>query len=256
MFKEYEYRRNYQMEFLLVGTIHFGETPDVVSFTDEDKRLIKQQDIEKLIETLAQYAPDQIFVEYPFSMQDQLTKLYIAEDASDPFKQNEIYQIAFQLAKKLKHPTVYAVDWNEDIPGLASLDDVAAGPCAAEFSEIMKVANNQFEIMTTALRNGSLIELYEKINTDEFNQANHNIYLQLMQLSDEQAFNWTVNYWYYRNLKIAQNICKALTPESKRAVILIGSGHNYLVKQQLQEYESFKVTNFADFLALNPVITK
>ena len=41
------------MEFLLVGTIHFGETPDVVSFTDEDKRLIKQQDIEKLIETVA-----------------------------------------------------------------------------------------------------------------------------------------------------------------------------------------------------------
>lgn len=244
------------MEFLLVGTIHFGETPDEVSFTDEDKRLIKQQEIEQLVETLVQYAPEQIFVEYPFSMQDQLTKLYIDEDASDTFKQNEIYQIAFQIAKKLKHPTVYAIDWNEDIPGLASLDDVAAGPCAAEFSEIMKVANKQYEETTTALRNGSLIELYEKINTDEFNQTNHNIYLQLMQLSDEHAFNWTVNYWYYRNLKIVQNIRKALIPESERAVILIGSGHNYLVKQQLQEHESFNVTNFADFLALTTAAKK
>lgn len=189
-------------------------------------------------------------------MQDHLTRLFMNDDVSEAFKQNEIYQIAFTLAKQLKHPAVYAVDWNEDIPGLASLDDVAAGPCAAEYSEIMNLANKQYEEMSTVLRKGSLIELYEKINTDEFSQANHNIYLQLMQLEDVHAFNWTVNYWYYRNLKIVQNIRKALTPESGRAVILIGSGHNYLVKQQLQEHESFNVINFADFLDLNPMEKK
>lgn len=49
------------MEFLLIGTIHFGETPDVVSITEEDKQHIRQQEIKMLVETLAQYAPDQIF---------------------------------------------------------------------------------------------------------------------------------------------------------------------------------------------------
>lgn len=244
------------MEFLLVGTMHFGETPDVVSMNEEEKSLIKQKEIEQLIEILAQYEPDQIFVEYPLTMQEQLTKLYIENQVSDAFKQNEIYRIAFQLAKKLGHPTVYAIDWNEEIPGLASLDDVATGPSAQEFQKLMAWANEQQNEMTAILRNGSLIELYEKMNTAEVNQMNHNIYLQLMQLSDENAFNWTVNYWYYRNLKIVQNIRKALKSQSKRAIILIGSGHNYLVKQQLQEYESFNVIYFADFLALTTAAKK
>ncbi|MEK4080608.1 DUF5694 domain-containing protein [Solibacillus sp. FSL K6-1126] len=69
----------------------------------------------------------------------------------------------------------------------------------------------------------------------------------LVGTDDEIAFEWISKYWYYRNLRIARNIKKSILPETKRSVILYGSGHNYLLKQLLEEDESIKVIQYGDW---------
>ena len=55
---------------------------------------------------------------------------------------------------------------------------------------------------------------------------NHQLYVDLMSIPDERAFDLVVNYWYYRNLKIVQNINKSLKADTKRAIVLCGGAHN------------------------------
>jgi len=234
------------MEILLVGTIHLGYTPDLNDFSEEDKRKFGETHFEQLTNDLAAFKAEQIFVEYPFSLQEQLHSYYASNDVSDEFKQNEIYQIAFRLAKKMGHDLVYAVDWNEEVPGLIDFGELAHGPSKEEFEQLMSRIAAMMESEQTMIQQGDIIQLFKSMNTKEYNKLGHQIYIDMMGFSDERAFDWVVNYWYYRNLKIGQNIKKSLKPNTKRAIVLCGAGHNYLLNQQLEEHAHITVINYGD----------
>ena len=84
------------MEILLVGTVHLGYTPDLNQLSEEDKGKFGETHFEQLTNDLTSFNAEQIFVEYPFILQEQLHTAYASNDVSDEFKQNEIYQIAFR----------------------------------------------------------------------------------------------------------------------------------------------------------------
>ena len=234
------------MEILLVGTVHLGYTPDLNQLSEEDKSKFSETHFEQLTNDLALFNAEQIFVEYPFTLQEQLHSAYTSNEVSNEFKQNEIYQIAFRLAKKMGHDSVYAVDWNEKIPGIINLGELANGPSKEEFQQIMSRAATMMENEKIWIQQGDIIHLFKSLSTKENNVLNHQLYVDLMSLSDERAFDWVVNYWYYRNLKIVQNIKKSLKPNTKRAIVLCGAAHNYLVGQQLEEHADITVINYGD----------
>ena len=234
------------MEILLVGTVHLGYTPDINQLSEEDKRKFGETHFEQLTNDLASFKAEQIFVEYPFTLQEQLHHAYESNDVTDEFKQNEIYQIAFRLAKKMGHDSVYAVDWNEEVPGLIDLGELANGPSKEEFQQIMSRAAAMMESENTWIQQGDIIQLFKSLNTKENNKLGHQIYIDMMGFSDDRAFDWVVNYWYYRNLKIVQNIKKSLKANTKRAIVLCGAGHNYLVGQQLEDHVDITVINYGD----------
>ncbi|WP_430010637.1 DUF5694 domain-containing protein [Metasolibacillus fluoroglycofenilyticus] len=60
-------------------------------------------------------------------LQKQLNTIYHSTDWNTDFKENEIYQIGFRLAKMLKHNTIYAVDWNEQPDDSIDLGLIAKG---------------------------------------------------------------------------------------------------------------------------------
>ncbi|WP_339171445.1 DUF5694 domain-containing protein [Solibacillus sp. FSL R5-0691] len=232
------------MEILLVGTCHLSDTSDLNTLSVKDKRKYNDRDFEKLAIDLAKFQADQVFVEYPFHLQEYLNSVYRSaevEEVNEDFKENEIYQIGFRLAKKLGHDAIYAVDWNEQPEESIDLGLVAEGQSKTEFEEIMNRVQFVLEKLSTIIQQGDIIELYKYINTQQYNVNDHQVYVDLMQLDDKIAFEWVTKYWYYRNLKIVRNIKKSTLPETKRAVILYGSAHNYLLKQLLEEDESIKV---------------
>lgn len=238
------------MEILLVGTFHLADTSDLNALSEKDKSKYSDSDFEQLAIDLAKFQADQVFVEYPLHLQEHLTSIYSSaevDEINEAFKKNEIYQIGFRLAKMLGHDAIYAVDWNEQPEESIDLSLVAEGKSKAVFDEIMGRMKMVLEKLSTIIQQGDIIELYKHINSYENIVNDHQVYLDFMQLDDEIAFEWVTKYWYYRNLRIVRNIKKSLLPETKRAVILYGSGHNYLLKQQLEDDKAIKVIQYGDW---------
>ncbi|MFS0877398.1 DUF5694 domain-containing protein [Solibacillus isronensis] len=238
------------MEILLVGTFHLADTSDLNTLSEKDKSKYSDSDFEQLAIDLAKFQADQVFVEYPIHLQEHLTSIYSSaevDEINEAFKKNEIYQIGFRLAKMLGHDAIYAVDWNEQPEESIDLSLVAEGKSKAVFDEIMGRMKMVLEKLSTIIQQGDIIELYKHINSYENIVNDHQVYLDFMQLDDEIAFEWVTKYWYYRNLRIVRNIKKSILPETKRAVILYGSGHNYLLKQQLEDDKAIKVIQYGDW---------
>ncbi|MEK5185362.1 DUF5694 domain-containing protein [Solibacillus sp. FSL W7-1324] len=238
------------MEILLVGTFHLGDTSDMNELSEKDKSKYSDNDFEQLANDIAEFQADQVFVEYPFLLQEHLTSVYRSAEVyeiNEAFKGNEIYQIGFRLAKKLGHDAIYAVDWNEQPEESLDLGLVAEGISKTEFEEIMNRVKLVLEKDSTIIQQGNIIELYKHINSHEYIVNDHQVYVDLMQLDDEIAFEWVTKYWYYRNLRIVRNIKKSILPETKRAVILYGSAHNYLFKQLLEDGKAIKVIPYGDW---------
>lgn len=235
------------MEILLVGTIHLGYTPDVNTLSENDTDKYSDIHFEQLTNDLAKFKADQVFVEYPFELQKQLNDVYRSNDVNEGFKENEIYQIGFRLAKKLGHKKIYAVDWNEQPEQSINLELVAEGKSKIEYEEIMERIEIVINKLSSIIQQGDIIKLYKYINSQEYTTNDHKVYVDLMQLEDEMAFEWVSKYWYYRNLRIVQNIKRSIKSEAKRAVILYGAGHNYLIKQQLEDDPSIKVIQYGNW---------
>lgn len=238
------------MEILLVGTFHLADTSDLNALSEKDKSKYSDSDFEQLANDLAKFQADQVFVEYPLHLQEHLTSIYYSaeiDEINEAFKKNEIYQIGFRLAKMLGHDAIYAVDWNEQPEESIELGLVAEGKSKTEFEEIMNRVKIVLEKLSAIIQQGDIIELYKHINSNEYIVNDHQVYLDLMQLDDEIAFEWVTKYWYYRNLRIVRNIKKSILPETKRAVILYGGGHNYLLKQLLEDDKAIKVIQYGDW---------
>jgi len=130
---------------------------------------------------------------------------------------------------------------------LINLGIVAEGKSKDKYEEIMGRINIGINKLFSIIQQGDIIKLYKYINSREYIANDHKVYLDLMQLEDEIAFEWVSKYWYYRNLRIVQNIKKLIKPETKRAVILYDAGNNYLIKQQLEDDPSIKVLQYSDW---------
>jgi hypothetical protein len=234
------------MEIMLLGTMHIAmdNKIDVVHLSDEDKTVYREQDFQQFVHLLASYEPDQIFVEIPAASQDGLDALYqryIQEEHT--LQYNETEQIAFRLAKRLQHEKLWAIDWNESLPHIPDIDDLSSD---AGFQHIMKKANAHMRLFSTAMKEKSMFETFQLLNSEEQTKKDHDIYVNLMMLDDENAFEWVANYWYYRNLKMAKNIRSSIKETSTRVLVLAGAGHNYLLKQFLSEVPGYTVVNFGE----------
>lgn len=244
------------MEILLLGTIHLEETTDYIQLSDETKGKLVDEQFEILTNDLATFQPNQIFVEYPFSLQVNLDTLYQNYLKTNSLFKNEIYQIGFRLAKRLQHEKIYAVDWNEAIPGLKELDAISDEHSVYEFQQILTRASEQMKTISSKLNAGNIIELFKFINSPKQTRLDHQTYSDLMILNDEIAFEWVANYWYYRNLKIVQNIRKSIEQGTQRALILYGAGHNYLLQQLLEDIPEITVIPYSDYTSnhQNPML--
>lgn len=233
------------MELLLLGTIHLGATTDAVQMDEASRNKLNNEQFEELVEVLQQYEPEQIFVEYPLDYQQELDReyeAYINEDAL--LKRNEVHEIGFRLAKKLNLSRIHTVDWNEEI--VEDFESITEEKSVQQLQEIFGRAAVLMEQITEKVKCGDIIKLFQWINSKEQVKLNHQIYVDLLQMEDEIAFNWVVNYWYYRNLKIVKNIMAVKKQGLKKGLILYGVGHNYLLKQFLEEIDGVTVRSFGE----------
>ena len=234
------------MEILILGTEHFESTGDYVQLSEDEKNSLNDEHFEKLVNTLVPFNPSQIFTEELAENEKELHHYYVSDEVSESFKRNEIYRIAFALGRKLQLPTINAVDWNKFDGSVPSFDKMLEGPDSEVVKEIIDKYISK-DIMKKDLLKEDLLKYICHINSEEFIKVSHDVYVELMEVSDD-AFEWVTRYWYYRNLKIVNNIKHAWKKDTERAVLLIGGSHTYLIRQALLDDERFNVITYDEWI--------
>lgn len=234
------------MELLILGTAHFESTGDYAQLSENEKSNLKDEQFDKLVDTLIPFKPTQIFTEALAENEEKLHYYYVSDEVSESFKRNEIYRIAFALGRKLQLPTINAVDWNKFDGSVLSFDKMLEGQDSKVIKEVIDKYLSK-DIMKEDLLKEDLLKYIRQLNSEEYIKVAHDIYVELMEVSDD-AFEWVTRYWYYRNLKIVNNIKRAWQKETERAVLLIGGAHTYLIRQALLDDERFNVITYDEWM--------
>lgn len=166
-------------QIVLLGTAHFtGVAPDILS----EKR---QEELEVVAKRIADWEPDQYFVECPFGHQTALDSVYSVYrggnyDLSDPgglVGRGEIYQLGFRTAARAELNGVECVDAKTSVP----------------YDRAQEVAEEH---------NPELLESYRQYSDTTFDRgslfADHTIREALLTLNTEQKLWETYKkYLYY-----------------------------------------------------------
>ncbi|MBA4850140.1 DUF5694 domain-containing protein [Emticicia sp. BO119] len=258
-----------KIQIAFLGVFHMGETPDYKqgSLTDllsSDR----QHQISEVVESLAKFKPDKIFVENTPDTQpfwDNVYKNYQngVKPTDRNIEYNEIYQLGIKLAKRLNHPT-----------GVTCVNYVQP-----ELVSGLKVARNKIDTLASFYaheleRKRPSYDAYFKANPS-VNKAlkdylaryetwkNLSIKDHLLLLNSEESIA-TLHYFnitgwmdtntngygaeftakeYFRNTKILQNILLRVNPADQKLLVIIGGGHIQVLIDMLKTHPYFEVVD-------------
>lgn len=245
-------------EILLLGSFHYNNPgADVVKSKVFDVMTDNgQKQLEALSNKILKYNPSKIFVEWDVEDQENLDKLYQKyidgiyfddKSMSDFYVKNEIFQLGFRIAKKLKHKKVYAIDYMHttfDYPTvLQAMSEHKQGGLKKELDEMIKNIGTETDKM---MSNMTLEELYLHLN--QLSEASRNIgfYTEFMVRAGDlknSAGVELVSEWYKRNLFMWSHIQKQVTKEDKKIMVLLGAGHTAILDQIISRNHNWKIAD-------------
>ena len=221
------------VQVMLLGTYHFaGSASDAVRQPTADPLTItRQAQLEELAEHLARWAPQQIAVEWPITFADSTTARYRAYRASGvTSSRNEVVQIGFRLARRLGHSTVHPIDYQMG-GGNDSLEALfARRPAFKTLMNTRQAAEQRSADSAAEWHARATIsqQLHQANSELALHEGNSRAMFGSFLIAGEGG-----NYggpqllarWYERNFRIAHNLTRVLRPETKRVLVVIGSGH-------------------------------
>lgn len=248
------------IKVLFLGTTHLDnpgrdainpDVPDVL--TDQ-----KQKELEDVRDALAEFNPNKVALEVQIKHQSAFDSLYQAFRAGklDTFstgdfvsKRSEHYQIGFKLANRLDHDHVYAVD--HYIPmNMGKVMEFAKKhqPEFLEYFEEYKKGRH-VKMQDSLLQNGTLLELYQYINTEKSVNRYHEPYVRSLSLANDTSFvgaDVTADY-HRRNLRIFANLMKIAEP-GDRIFMMFGAGHSPFIRPLLKDSPRIEFVDPMDYL--------
>lgn len=221
-------------KIMILGTYHMDNPGLDANNTDADDVLLpkRQSEITELIEKLARFNPTKIVIEAPFSAKaswDNAYKKYLAGELK--LGRNEIYQIGFQLAKRLNHQTVYPVDYPMLMSGLKydEVDFSRSKAAPASLDNKAKISQPALSEEDKLLRRSTVTEFLRYMNNEEKIQRSHaeNYLMNIAPDSNAAIYERAdqVSNWYKRELRIFANINRVTEFPSDRVLVIIGAGH-------------------------------
>ena len=245
------------MEVLILGTYHFSNPGlDAVKVTQQDTLGPKRQsEIQVLVESLANFNPTKILVEVDTANQTVLDQQYqnYLEGRSE-LTSNEIQQVGFRIAKKLRLRKLHAVDYKSDMDFKAFLA-VAEQYGLNKYCESMR---RRIEVLGQVMSDWDSIYTVSDIlaihNSPAMIQKSQELYTDMLVVNKHPNYPGAdlLASWYRRNLVIYQNIRKSLSP-GDRALILYGSGHAYYLTQLFRDSGYVDLADPSRFLPRSPV---
>lgn len=257
------FQGKYRPKISILGTFHYtnSATHDYIDpYAVDGLSEKRQQELKLLLEKLNSFKPTKILVERNRISFDSLinSKYHQYKNLDSVFNINdEVYLIAFPLAKRLNHSKIYASDANANWFG-ANLD-------WANFNEenYLKSKNqfqksNRYRYEKAYQKQDSLklilplLEYYKASNTPKAQLFSHQIYLTETALSgagDNYIGADAVARWYRRNLRIFANVLDLVEfDKEERILIIYGASHVWTLKQFFQDSPDF------DYVEINSIL--
>jgi hypothetical protein len=236
-----------EVQVMLLGTFHFeGSSRDAISGKPMDMLVPERQaELEDLASRLAQWAPQQVAIEWPASFADSTDARYrrYVERNGATTSSNEVLQVGFRLAKRLGHPTVYPIDHQ------LMLGNDSIGPLLGRREDLRRREDS----VTAALRsaadaaekanaNRTIVQRLFATNTDEaLHGGNSRGMFEYLIVGEGQNRGGPqlLARWYERNFYMAHNLTRVLKPDTRRVLVLVGSGHVPALRNIFDESPSF-----------------
>ncbi|WKA52839.1 DUF5694 domain-containing protein [Planococcus liqunii] len=230
-------------EIILVGTFHF----------EQQVELIKEREfeIEKLAGYLSEFKPSKIAVEWQQPLQKDLTKRFLETEKS--YGQNEIEQIGFRIAKKLKLKNVQAIDYE----GNLTPEDMEKlyGAISSRYPAIQKELADFSEKDAQMDEAVSLYAIFESLNNPSQLSVLERIYLSFISVAENEEYIGAefLRKWNWRELMIFKHVVDVIDSPKERVLLLIGRDHLWSLKK-LFEGRGYRVINpFAASLEVNEI---
>ena len=254
----------------LLGTFHFAQTDSTYDVLTPEN----QASILKLCEIIEAQKPDKVFIERmpDFEYMNKMDSLYQAYKAGDPnIRRNEIWQVAFRVAKKLDHPAVYSCDHPGQYGFYYTQIEEYAGK--HQQSELLNYKGKgttapltDFIDEDSLLANTDLLDYIRWLNSDEVQQTSHAHYINLYpQLGNTNVFQYNDAYflganltadWYRRNIMIYSKMIAQLNYTEQAIFLIMGNDHIPILRHLFESNPYFEVIDTEQWLGATQIKTK
>jgi hypothetical protein len=248
---------------MVLGVFHFhnpgldGYKPKHPFDILENRR---QEELEILLQQIAQYKPTKILVEWDRIKDDSIAndryRNYLNGTFSIDDKSNEVYQIGFRLAKMLGHKRIYCsdastewfgveLDWdNYDVEAYLKSKGQYAKSTRYDFQSFYEWCDSLKTVQT-------LSEHFAMLNSPSNRLKDHQAYLTDLVLEgagDNYVGADGVAKWYRRNLRIFANAYDFTDFDREDRLLLIyGSGHVWQLRQLLMDSPDFEYVELNEY---------
>lgn len=246
---------------MILGTSHFDNPGMDARNMKMDNVLApkRQREIRQLIRQLRAFQPTKIALEADERFDAEINANYqgYLEDTYQ-LTRREGEQIGFRLAKQMRHPKMYCVDyWPEQnplIPEDLGKDLIDCYTFAKTHNQEHLLSSPPAEGKMYQDKDGTtwiepdtyepLKDMFIRFNDPKGRLANHQVYLRSVRIGIGNQYpgaNRFILFWYARNLKIFVNLTRIIEAKDDRILLIIGAGHVFLLQQLLENSGDYTV---------------
>lgn len=251
----------------LLGTFHFDQTDSTYDVLSDEH----QKSIAELCGIIKRVHPDKVFIERmpDYEYESRMDSLYQSFRKGDSRqRRNEIWQVAFRVARDLNHPTIYSCDHPGQYGFLYGQIEVYANThhqveLLAGKGKGMTVPLTSYVDLDSLHMQVSVLEYMRWINSKPVQQSSHASYINLYpQLGNTDVFTYTTDYflgseltadWYRRNIKIYSKIIAQLDYSEKGIFLLMGNDHMPVIRHLFESNPYFKVVDTKKWLGKSDI---
>ncbi len=236
-------------QVMVVGLFHFSNAgTDIFNVRVDDVLKPKRQvELKRITDALVAFQPTHVMVEWPAPRTDERYSSYLA-GTLEP-SHNEVVQLGFRLAQRMKLDRVRGIDVSGDFPFEPVKAFADAHGQGARLDAAMQRAGASVQALNEQLEKGSIGSTLRYMNDPRRIAHNHSLYIDLLRFGegDAQPGAALASAWYARNLDICARLLQSLPPGSK-AVVFYGEGHAHLLRQCVIEASGVELVEANGYL--------
>jgi hypothetical protein len=237
------------VQVMILGVYHFDNPGlDVANMAADDvTKPRRQKELAQLTEQLARFAPTKVMVEMVPSKDSATIPAYEKFTPADLLKdKNEITQIGFRLAHRMKHSAVYAIDEQSDTVNYFPFQKLQAYAKAQNVEPALNAITARWQAQVKTMeadqKTKTIGQMLRSQNEPAKIISDQQQYAALLQFGSGTEWPGAeLNAaWFLRNAKIHSKLMKLAEP-GDRIVVIYGAGHNYALRDWVKTTPNYRL---------------